>query len=166
MTTSMQSNVSTTQVYRVFIKAAPEKVWDAIFDPEFNSKYGYATRADYELKPGGSFQVIASAEMQRVGAPELFIDGEVLEVDPPNRLVQMWHANFDRATTAEPATRLTWELKERAPGMTELTVTHELEGAPTTADIVSGVNVEAGGGWAWILSDLKSILETGSSMND
>ena len=165
MTTSTQANVSTTQVFRVFIKAEPQTVWDAITDPEFNNKYGYQARSEYELAPGGSYRVLASAEMIKFGAPEVIIDGEVLEVDEPFRLVQTWRAYFDPSTASEPATRLTWELAETSPGLTQLTVTHEVEGAPNTAVMVSGQNPDAGGGWSWIISDLKSILETGVSMN-
>jgi uncharacterized protein YndB with AHSA1/START domain len=156
---------TTTQVFRVWIKADRTKVWDAITDPEWNGRYGYQSVGEYDLKPGGAYRVLATAEMMEHGASEVIIDGEVLESDPPNRLVQTWHALFDPTTTAEPATRLTWELKETQPGLTELTLTHELEGAPATAVMVSGQAENAGGGWAWILSDLKSLLETGASMN-
>lgn len=165
MTTTAERNVTTIQVFRVFIKAGPQTVWDAITDPEWNARYGYQSRSEYELEAGGAYRALASPEMMQFGAPEVIIDGEILEVDPPNRLVQTWHASFDPATAAEPATRLTWELIEKGPGMTEVTVTHELEGAPVTAALVSGQNPEAGGGWSWILSDLKTLLETGASMN-
>ncbi|MFA5883756.1 MAG: SRPBCC domain-containing protein [Acidimicrobiia bacterium] len=167
MSTTTATNLSTTQVFRVYIKADQKAVWDAITDPEWNARYGYQARTEYELAPGGAYRVVSSPEMMSFGAPEVLIDGEILEVDPPKRLVQLWHANFDPDTIAEPATRLTWELVEKAPGMTEVTVTHELAGAPATAVFVSGEKgAEAGGGWSWILSDLKTLLETGASMND
>jgi len=166
MTTSTSTTNSAviTNVYRVFIEATPERVWEAITDPEWNDKYAYRARSNYELRPGGAYLVEVTPEMAAHGAPDVIIDGEVLECDPPNRLVQTWHAYFDPATAAEPPTRLTWELRDVGNGTTELTLTHELENAPVTNAITSGVVQEAGGGFAWILSDLKTLLETGRAM--
>ena len=65
---------------------------------------------------------------------------------------------------AEGFTRVTWETEEGEAGVTKLTVTHELEGAPKTGLTVAGANADAGGGWSWILSDLKTLLETGRSL--
>ena len=163
MTTSTDSTVI-TNVYRVFIESTPERVWQAITDPEWNDKYAYRARSNYELRPGGSYIVDVTPEMAAHGAPDVIIDGEVLECDPPTRLVQTWHAYFDPATAAEPPTRLTWELRDVGNGTTELTLTHELENAPVTAAITSGQVQDAGGGFAWILSDLKTLLETGRAM--
>jgi uncharacterized protein YndB with AHSA1/START domain len=154
----------TVQVNRVFIKAAPQAVWDAITDPEWNGRYGYGTACEYDLRPGGAYRVLGSHAMRDQGAPEVIIDGEVIESDPPRRLVQTWRGLFNEESAAEGFTRLTWVLDEEAPGVTRLTVTHEVGGAPHTAALVGG-NVEgAGGGWSWILSDLKTLLETGSSI--
>jgi uncharacterized protein YndB with AHSA1/START domain len=165
MTTATETTV-TTQVYRVYINAPALKVWDAITDPEWNGRYGYHARQEYDLRVGGSYRALATQEMREFGAPEVLIDGEILELDPPRRLVQTWHAYFDEATTAEPTTRLTWELHEGDAGSTELTVTHELTGAPSTASVVRGDGGPGGGGggWAWIVSDLKTFLETGSAI--
>ncbi len=162
--TSTTDRAVITNVYRVFIEATPERVWEAITDPEWNDKYGYRARSNYELRPGGAYIVDVTPEMAAHGAPDVIIDGEVLECDPPNRLVQTWHAYFDPATAAEPPTRLTWELRDVGNGTTELTLTHELEDAPVTAAITSGQVQDAGGGFAWILSDLKTLLETGRAM--
>jgi uncharacterized protein YndB with AHSA1/START domain len=162
--TTTNATTTTTQVFRVYINAPAQKVWDAITDPEWNERYGYRSRQDYELRPGGAYRAYASGEMAAHGAPNVIIDGEVLEVDPPRKLVQTWHAMFDEATASEPPTRLTWELAERG-SVTELTVTHELEGAPATLSIVSGAQEEAGGGWAMIVSDLKTLLETGNTLD-
>jgi len=163
-TDSAAENMVITNVYRVFIESTPERVWEAITDPEWNDKYGYRARANYELRVGGAYVVDVTPEMAAHGAPDVIIDGEVLECDPPTRLVQTWHAYFDPATAAEPPTRLTWELRDVGNGMTELTLTHELENAPVTAAITSGQVQDAGGGFAWILSDLKTLLETGRAM--
>ena len=73
---------------------------------------------------------------------------------------------MDPETAAEGFTRLTYEIAEGEGGVTKLTVIHELEGAPKLAVLVSGGMEEtgAGGGWSWVLSDLKTLLETGSPL--
>ena len=63
MTTMTQTDV-TTQVYRVYIKATPQAIWDAITKPEWTAKFGYGGRAEYDLRPGGAYRGFASAEMQ------------------------------------------------------------------------------------------------------
>jgi uncharacterized protein YndB with AHSA1/START domain len=158
----------TTQVFRVYIKASPQAVWDAITKPEWTERYGYRGRAEYDLRPGGLYRVPTTPQMIEHGAPPgTIVEGEVLEVDPPRRLVQTWRALWSEDIAAENATRLTWDIEEDDFGVTRLTVTHELEGAPLHAATVAFDDVrmrEGGGGWPMILSDLKSLLETGSSM--
>jgi uncharacterized protein YndB with AHSA1/START domain len=165
----------TTQVYRVYIKAAPQKIWDAVVDPAWNARYGYGAPSFFDLRPGGRFHSTASDAMNEFhrasGLPELdvIVDGEVVEADPPRKLVQTWRMLMDPTTAAEPFTTLTYEIAElpAQPGVCKLTVTHDLTGAPATAAMVAGAQEEygAGGGWAWILSDLKSLVETGTPFN-
>jgi len=147
----------TVQVYRVYIKATPDAIWDAITKPEWTEKYGYGGRVEFDLRPGGTFRSIASPEMQKAGMPEVVVEGEVIEADPPHKLVHTWRAGWEQ----EAATRLTYEIREGEGDVTVLTVTHELEGAPNTAAMVAGSVDGAGGGWAEVLSDLKTLLETG-----
>ncbi len=165
--TTMTETAVTTQVYRVYIKATPEAIWDAITKPEWTEKYGYGGRAEYDLRAGGTYRGLASEAMRSMGAPEVAVDGEVVEADPPRRLVQTWRMLMDPEMAAQGFTRLTWEIKEGNGGVSQLTVTHELERAPKLALLVSGGMEEmgAGGGWAWVLSDLKTLLETGGSMD-
>jgi uncharacterized protein YndB with AHSA1/START domain len=111
MTTATETGV-TTQVYRIYIKATPEAIWDAITKPEWTEKYGYRGIADYELRPGGKYQARASEEMQAMGMPELLVDGEVLEADPPRKLVQTWRALWDEDIAAEGPTRVTFDIEE------------------------------------------------------
>lgn len=162
-----------TQMYRVYIKASPQKIWDAITDPKWNARYGYGGRGIYDLKPKGRYVVHTSDEMKAgakqmgVDIPDISVDGEVLEVDPPRKLVLSWRMLMDAEMAAEGFTTLTYEISEPAgDGVSRLTVTHELGSASKLALIVSGASEEngAGGGWAWILSDLKSLLETGKIM--
>lgn len=160
----MANKSDATQVYRVWIKATPEAVWEAITSREWTRKYGYAAPAEYELRAGGKYKAYASEEMKKFGGPDVVVDGEVLECDPPRRLVQTWRALWDPSMAAEGAKRLTWEIAPGPGGVCSLTLTHELEGAPKTAEQVSGEIPQAGGGWAYVLSDLKTLLETGKAM--
>jgi uncharacterized protein YndB with AHSA1/START domain len=158
----------TTQIYEIYIKASPQAIWDAITSPEWTAKYGYGGLVEYELRPGGKFKAKAPEAMRAMGGvPEIVIDGEVLEVAPPNRLVQTYRFLFNDAMKSEGFTKITWEIAPTQSGFCRLTVTHELAGAPMMAQMVASQFNEMGaGGWNWILSDMKSLLETGKSMGD
>ena len=167
--------VPTTQVYSVYIKASPEAIWQAITDPEWTNRYGYGGYAHYDLRKGGAYRHEPNAEMkagaEAVGfpCPDVIIDGEVLEVDPPRLLKQTWRFLMDPAAAAEGPTTVTYEIRPIEGGYCALTVTHECEGAPTVALMIAnqlgdGDESTAGGGHAWILSDLKTLLETGTAM--
>jgi len=161
MTSATQQASPTVQIQRVYIKASAQSVWDAITKPEFTERYGYGGRVEFDLRPGGAFRAVANEEMQAAGMPEVVVDGEVVEADPPRKLVQTWRALWN----GEGFTRLTYDIDEREGGVTCLTVTHDLTGAPETAAMVGGSVEGAGGGWAEVLSDLKTLLETGKSLN-
>ena len=167
MTTATNSNVTTTQVYRVYIKASPQAIWDAITQPEWTDRYGYGGTAEYDggLRPGNAYRVLTSQAMRDMGAGDVAVDGEIVEAEPPRRLVQTWRMAMDSELAAEGFTRLTYEIEDSQGGVSRLTVTHDLTGAPGLASLVAGGGEAqgAGGGWAWVLSDLKSLLETGSS---
>jgi uncharacterized protein YndB with AHSA1/START domain len=162
MTTMTETSV-TTQVYRVYIKATPEAIWDAITDPDWTEKYGYGGRAEFDLRPGGAYKGFTSEAMRSMGSPDVAVDGEVVEADRPRKLVQTWRMVMDPELAEQGFTRLTWEIEEGKGGVTRLTVIHDLEGAPKLATLVSGAMEDqgAGGGWSWVLSDLKTLLETG-----
>ena len=166
MTTTMTETNVTTQVYRVYIKATPEAIWDAITRPEWTERFGYGGRSEYELRPGGTYRGFTSEAMRAHGAPDLAVDGEVVEADPPHKLVQTFRMLMDADMAAEGFTRLTYEISERDGGLSRLTVVHELEGAPRLATLMSGEwdDQGAGGGWSFILSGLKTVLETGESL--
>jgi uncharacterized protein YndB with AHSA1/START domain len=138
-----------TQVYSVFIKATPEQIWEAITNPEFTEKYFYASRVE-----------LANGRRRAFGpAGELWGDEAILEEDPPRRLVHGWRALYDPELAEEATSRVTWEIDQQEGGVSRLTVTHDqLEGAPKTAQSVSGE------GWMWVLSGLKTLLETGEPL--
>ena len=145
MTTAI---ATTTQVYQLFIKATPDQVWDAITKPEFTTRYFYASRI--EMADG----------RRRAYSPsgELWGDSAILEEDPPRRLVHEWQGLYDPDLAAEEPSRVTWEIEPQEDGVTKLTLVHDrLEGAPKTAESVAG-------GWMFVLSGLKTLLETGETL--
>jgi uncharacterized protein YndB with AHSA1/START domain len=166
MTAMTEPQIATTQVYRVYIKATPEAIWDAITDPDWTVKYGYGGRIDYDLRPGGKVVGYTTPEQQEHGAPEVGMEGEVVEADPPRKLVQTWCLVMGPEMAREGFSRLTYEIEPIEGAATKLTVTHDLERQPQTARLLAGdwESTGGGGGWAWILSDLKSLLETGSPL--
>ena len=136
----------TTQVYSVFIRATPEQIWEAITKPDFTEQYFYGARI--EVRDGRRFSDIGQMQW----------DEEVLEADPPTRLVHRFVAAYDPDMGAEEPSRVTWEIEPQDGGVTKLTVVHDqLETAPKTAESVSG-------GWMYILSGLKTLLETGKPL--
>jgi uncharacterized protein YndB with AHSA1/START domain len=137
----------TTQVYSVFILATPEQIWDAITKPEFTERYFHGARID--VRDGRRFSAIGGLEW----------DAPVLEEDPPRRLVHSWVSAYDPEMAAEEPSRVTWEIEPQENGTTLLTVTHDqLEYSPKTAESVSGT------GWMYVLSGLKTWLETGKQL--
>jgi len=167
MTSPAPSGTSvTTQIYRVVIKATPQAIWDAITTPEWTQRFGYGLRDVYELRPGGSYRGYANAGMTAMGMPEVVTDGEVIEADPPRKLVVTWRMAMDPSMAAEGHTRLTYEIGEGRNGVSRLSVIHDLTGTPGHAAMVAGdqQGPGAGGGWTWILSDLKTLLESGTQM--
>jgi len=151
--TTMTETETTTQVYEVFIKATPEAIWEGITNPDFTEQYFYRSRAKYDLRPGGIYNGIAAHDESCI-----LVDGEVLESDPPRRLIHTWRALYDPETAAEPHSRVSWEIEPQDGGFTKLTVVHDrLEDAPKTAESVSG-------GWSFVLSGLKTLLETGKPL--
>jgi uncharacterized protein YndB with AHSA1/START domain len=166
MSAATEADVTTTQVYRVYIKATPQRIWDTITDPQWTERFGYGGRSVYELRPGGTYTAYTSQAMREQGAPEVAIVGEVLESDPPRRLVQTWQMVMDPAMEAQGATRLTYEIDELSDGISRLTVVHDLTGAPMLAGLMRGdmESQGAGGGWNWVLSTLKTLLETGEEL--
>jgi uncharacterized protein YndB with AHSA1/START domain len=164
----------TTQVYRIYIRADAQAIWDALTQPEWTARYGYTGYAAYDLRPGGAYTVRATEAFKAAGeangrpVPDVVIAGEVIEADPPHRLVTTFRMLMDPEIAAEPVTRITHEIKDRGNGMCELTLTHELDGADRLAAIVRGdfEDFGAGGGHAFTISDLKSLLETGKSFNE
>ena len=146
------ATATTTQVYRVFIKATPEQVWDAITNPDFTEKYFYGVRID--TKP--TLRVTHAYDDS-----DSYGEDPVFEWDPPRRLVHGWRSKWNAELSAEEPSRVTWEIEPGEDGVSLLTVVHDqLEGAPKTAASV------AGPGWMRVLSGLKTLLETGRPLTE
>lgn len=162
----MASSAQITQLYRIVVKASPQAVWDALTKPEWSERYGYGGKVHYDLKPGGRFRHEASPEMKSFGMPEDIILGQVVECSAPHKLVQTWHPQFTPAHIAEADTRVTYEIQEHQGGVCTVTLTHDVTDAPMVAAMVPGGGdpAQGTGGWPWVLSDLKSLLETGKRM--
>jgi uncharacterized protein YndB with AHSA1/START domain len=134
------------KVYEIYIRTTPERLWEAITDPEIRARYNFGAGVRSEWTPG------APLEMGPANAPGLLGEGEVLEVDPPRRLVHTMTALWDDDVRAEGATRVTWEI-EQVQDSCRLTLTHD--------QLRDGANEQLFGGWPMILSGLKTWLETG-----
>jgi uncharacterized protein YndB with AHSA1/START domain len=150
----------------MYIKATPQAIWDALIRPEWTVKYGYAPLVEYELRPGGAYRAHPNEGMKAMGVTGVIVDGEVLEAQPPRRLVQTWRMLMEPSLAAEGFTRLTFEIEPARGGVTRLTVTHDVTGAPGVQSLVAGEHESngAGGGWAEVLSGLKTLLETGAQL--
>lgn len=155
-----------TQVYRIFIKAPPQTIWDAITKPEFTEQWGYGLRDEYDLRPGGAYNGMANEGMIAMGMTGVIVDGEVIESDPPRKLVVTWRMAIDPSMRAEGFTKLTYEIEEGRGGVCKFSVYHDVSSRPGHGAMVDGdkQGPGAGAGWMWILSDLKSYLERGAAM--
>jgi uncharacterized protein YndB with AHSA1/START domain/DNA-binding transcriptional ArsR family regulator len=137
---------SMEKVFEIYIRTTPERLWEAITDPEIRSKYNFGARQTSDWTAGSRFVVTAPGAEKPLG------EGENLEVDPPRRLVQSMVAMWSDDVEKEGTTRITWEI-EPVGDSCRLVVTHD--------QLREGAHSELYGGWPMILSGLKTWLETG-----
>ena len=138
-----------TQVYSLFIRTTPERLWAALTGSELTRKYFHEESIESDFKPGSKWQSIGPSGSRDV-------EGEVLESDPPHRLVITWHILYD-PTFSKELSRVTYLIEKRGDAC-KLTVLHDCSEAPLTARHVSK------DGWQWVLSNLKTFLETGEPL--
>lgn len=142
-----------THVFEIYIKTTPERLWQAITDPEERAKYSFGVKVHSDWTPGSSYESKASwgPFVEEEGPIDISV-GENLEVDPPHRLVQTFNAMWADEVKAEPTSRVTWEISQIGTSC-RLKVTHD--------QLRDGANNQLYGGWPMILSGLKTLLETG-----
>ncbi len=136
-------------VFEIYIKTTPERLWEAITDPEMRAKYSFGVSTTSEWTPGSEY---------RSGVPDVIdiAEGENLEVDPPRRLVQSMTALWSDEVKAVGTSRVTWEIRKVGDSC-QLTVIHD--------QLPIDASGELYGGWPMILSGLKTLLETGELLD-
>lgn len=137
-------------VYVTFIRATAEELWRALTEPEFTRQYWVGTTQESEWKQGATWRIVKPDG----GAAD---SGEVLEIDAPHKLVLKWQNHLFPELTAEGFSRLTYLLELKGEEV-KLTVTHEMD--RKDSQLIAMVSK----GWPHILSSLKSLVETGKSL--
>jgi uncharacterized protein YndB with AHSA1/START domain len=135
------------KVFEIYIKTTPERLWEAITDPELRARYTFGLRVESDWQSGSRYE----------GASPngVILDGENLEVDPPRRLVQTYNARWSPEVEAVGTSRVTWEI-EPVGDSCRLLVIHD--------QLPEDAHGEVWGGWPMILSGLKTLLETGENL--
>ena len=137
-------------VYVTYIRSTPEKLWRALTEPEFTRQFWVGTTQESEWKPGAAWRLVRPD-----GATT--DSGEIVEIDRPRRLVLTWQNHMFPEANAEGFSRLTYELEAKGDEV-KLTVTHEMD--RKDSKLIGKVS----NGWPHILSSLKTLLETGESL--
>lgn len=136
-------------VFETYIKTTPERLWEAITDPELRAKYSFGVRTDSDWSNGSSYKSSVPGVID-------IAEGENVEVDPPRRLVQSFHALWSDEVSSAGTSRVTWEI-EPVGSSCRLRVTHD--------QLAEDANSELYGGWPMILAGLKTLLETGELLD-
>jgi uncharacterized protein YndB with AHSA1/START domain len=143
----MTNATTSTFVYVTYIRTSPEKLWSALTTAEFTRQYWFGTEQLTDWQAGSPWQL-------KFPDGRLADSGEVLEIDPPKRLVLKWRNEFKPELKAEGYSRCTMDL-EPMDSAVKLTITHVID--RPESKLIGAVS----GGWPRILSNLKSLLETG-----
>jgi uncharacterized protein YndB with AHSA1/START domain len=139
-----------TFVYVTYIRTTPERLWSALTDAQFMKQYWFGVHGESEWTPGSAWRLVS-------GDGHTLDAGEIVEADPPRRLVIRWQNQFKPELTAEGHSVCTMEL-EASGSAVKLAITHSIEREPSK--FIEAVS----GGWPKIISNLKSLLETGSAV--
>lgn len=133
--------------YVTFIRTTPERLWSALTTPDFVKQYWFGVQVDTEWKSGSPWRLI-------LPDGRIADTGEIIEADPPKRIVIKWRNEFRPELKAEGYSTCTMSL-EPVAGAVKLTILHEI--GKDNAKFIEAVS----GGWPRIISNLKSLLETG-----
>lgn len=136
-------------VYEIYVRTTPEALWDALTDPARTARYFFGTRAESTWKTGAPVLYLVDGKANTAG--------EVVEADPPHRLVTTWNHTFDDGVTEGPS-RVTWEIEPIGASCRLRLVHDDFHGTTRTFEVV-------GRGWPLVLSGLKSLLETGEPLD-
>ncbi len=139
-------------VYVTYIRTTPEKLWQALTEPDFIRRYWCDTRHESEWKPGASWRIM-------IPDGRIADTGEVVEIEPQKKLVLTWRNEFKPELREEGFSRLTYELEQVGESV-KLTIIHEMD--KPESKLIQAVS----GGWPHILASLKSMLETGAPLEE
>jgi uncharacterized protein YndB with AHSA1/START domain len=139
-----------TFVYVTYIRTTPEKLWSALTDGEFMKQYWFGMHCESQWTTGSSWKLVS-------GDGQVFDAGEIVEAEPPRRLVIRWQHQKRAELKAEGESRCTMELEPSGTAV-KLSITHTIEREPSK--LIEAVS----GGWPKVISNLKSLLETGSTV--
>ena len=137
------------KIFEIYISTTPERLWQAITDPQIRARYQFGARVESGWTAGSGYRVVHPK------ASRTLVEGDNLEVDPPRRLVQSYRAVWDDDISAQPTSRVTWAI-EPVGDTCRLTVTHD--------QLAEDADPHVYGGWPMILSGLKTWLETGRQL--
>jgi uncharacterized protein YndB with AHSA1/START domain len=137
-----------TFVYVTYIRTTPEKLWSALTDADFMKQYWFGMHGESGWTAGSPWKLVS-------GEGQVLDSGSIVEADPPWRLVIRWQNQWKPELQAEGVSQCTMELESGASSV-KLTITHTIEREPSA--FIAAVS----GGWPKILSNLKSLIETGS----
>jgi uncharacterized protein YndB with AHSA1/START domain len=137
------------KIYEIYIKTTPDRLWEAITNPEMRRKYNFGVGVESDWTQGSRYKALHPM------APDALCEGENLVVDPPRRLVQSFKALWGDDVKREGTSRVTWEI-EPVGDSCRLTIIHD--------QLREGANDQLYGGWPMILSGLKTLLETGETL--
>jgi uncharacterized protein YndB with AHSA1/START domain len=138
------------KVFEIYIKTTPDRLWQAIVDPDLRRRYNFGVGVSSDWTPGSRY------ESTHPSASGPLAEGENVEVDPPRRLVQTFTALWSEQVRAEGASRVTWEIEQVGEDSCRLLVVHD--------ELRADASPELYGGWPMILSGLKTVLETGENL--
>lgn len=139
-------------VYAIYIRTTPEKLWSALTDPELMKQYWFGCYCESDWVSGSPWRLVS-------GDGQINDAGEIVTAEPPSRLVIRWAHQSKPDLKAEGQSLCTMEL-EPSGSAVKLTITHEIERSPSL--LITAVS----GGWPKVLSNLKSVIETGAAAID
>jgi uncharacterized protein YndB with AHSA1/START domain len=138
-------------VYVIYIRTTAEKLWDALTEPKSTKQYWAGTWQESDWKAGSPWRIM-------IPDGRVADSGEIIECEPHRRLVLTWRNEFRPELHKEGYSRLSYELEQQGD-MVRLKLTHEID-CPPPSKFIEAVS----SGWPAILSSLKSLLETGESL--